>query len=201
MCRESRRIYVGSSQNVKARLRAHLSNLRRGVHTNPKLQAVYNKRNSLFAGMLEFVSSFSDLISREQFWIDALSASGPQGFNIALDAAAPNRGRPLTASHKQKLRDLKGPGHPLFGRSLNKSLRAVLSVAAKARYAGGSIHPRQGKKHTLDALRKMSRSHIGSVVTQEHRAKISAALKGIKRSPQTREKMRAAAYGRFQPAC
>lgn len=55
---------------------------------------------------------------------------------------------------------------------------------------------RAGKRHTPEAIRKMSDSHMGSVVSADHRAKLSAAFKGRVFSDETRAKISASKMGK-----
>lgn len=55
-------VYVGSTRNIKQRLRQHRENLRNQRHRNSRLQHCYNKYNELYYDILKIVDpSISDL--------------------------------------------------------------------------------------------------------------------------------------------
>lgn len=88
----SRKIYVGSSNDTEHRRREHFRKLRNNRHTNQHLQAAWNKYGSeafQFEVILE--CPVEELRSVEQQLLDKLDFN--QTYNIALDAAAPTRGR------------------------------------------------------------------------------------------------------------
>jgi group I intron endonuclease len=70
--RSTRRLYVGSSVNIRARLGQHLSQLLANRHHAPKLQHTWNKygQGQFEALVLEEVPRKRSLIVREQYWID-----------------------------------------------------------------------------------------------------------------------------------
>lgn len=63
--------YIGSSQDIKTRLRQHISNLTRNKHCNRKLQNKYNKYATITTRVIEYCKP-SELILREQYYIDTL---------------------------------------------------------------------------------------------------------------------------------
>jgi group I intron endonuclease len=76
------RLYVGSSVNVRLRWNTHISSLRRGTHTNTKLQHAFNKYGEP-AFVLRVIETClrEQLATREQYWIDHLD-SVKTGYNI-----------------------------------------------------------------------------------------------------------------------
>jgi len=75
------RIYVGSSVDVKTRIRKHLGALRGDYHTNSRLQYAFNKygEGDFEINILEETNE-SNLLNREQFYMDKFSAV-TQGYN------------------------------------------------------------------------------------------------------------------------
>jgi group I intron endonuclease len=74
---ESGLFYIGSSKNVYKRLREHFSRLRRNVHNNCHLQAVFNLHgNSVFnMELLEDCTGLTqdELLDKEQEYLDAIT--------------------------------------------------------------------------------------------------------------------------------
>jgi group I intron endonuclease len=71
--------YIGCSTQLDIRIQNHLSALKRGTHTNYKLQQAYNKYGSPVVEVLE-ECKLCDMEIRERFYIQAFN-SYYQGFN------------------------------------------------------------------------------------------------------------------------
>ena len=73
-CKATGSSYIGSSINIHSRWLDHRSLLRRGRHTNPRLQRVWNEHGeaNLEFILLECVPSKRDLVAAEQKWLDAM---------------------------------------------------------------------------------------------------------------------------------
>lgn len=76
-CPESGDTYVGKSMNLSQRWCQHRSDLKKGKHKNPQLQALYNQYGftGLTMELLELVEDPLDLENREVYYIDTLSPS------------------------------------------------------------------------------------------------------------------------------
>lgn len=70
---DTRNCYIGSSINIKSRLRRHLYDLKNNVHSSRYLQRVFNKygKEIFKVGVLEICSK-EVLIEREQYWMNKL---------------------------------------------------------------------------------------------------------------------------------
>lgn len=93
------KVYVGSAANISKRWSRHRKDLEGREHRNKKLQAAFNKYG---ASAFEFslLEKTSDLLEREQFWIDALRAFS-EGYNLCPMARS-SRGRTYSESEKMK---------------------------------------------------------------------------------------------------
>lgn len=58
-CTETDKVYIGESLNVSGRILRHFTNLRKNIHHNPILQAIFNKygEESMIVDVLEWVNS------------------------------------------------------------------------------------------------------------------------------------------------
>lgn len=104
-CSVTGKVYVGSSQNLRTRWRIHRNELSRGVHKNARLQRAWRKygKEVFNFAVLEYVPS-TELLNREQHWIDQLRAvEKGYGFNIRPRAES-NRGFRHRRSSKQKIK-------------------------------------------------------------------------------------------------
>lgn len=66
------RVYVGSSVNIKNRLRRHLIDLEKGIHHSRFMQRDWNKNNTHFKFLTIECVNIENLISKEQFYLDLL---------------------------------------------------------------------------------------------------------------------------------
>lgn len=82
-CMANGKVYIGSTENLWVRWRAHLRHLQRGSHANRNLQNAWRTY-----GATAFVCEVVELVlvsfiyAREQYWLDKLNAANPDhGFN------------------------------------------------------------------------------------------------------------------------
>lgn len=65
----NKKSYIGSSINLRDRLREHLNDLNSNSHSNKKLLKAYNKYKHIYFGIIEFCTS-DILIDREEYWYE-----------------------------------------------------------------------------------------------------------------------------------
>ena len=184
--RTSGKFYIGSAMNLNARWNQHKTDLRRGVHVNPHLQASWNKYGGACFEfwVLERVS-VDELLDREQSFIDRLEATNPKiGYNICPNARS-SLGVKRSPQTKRKLRQTR------LGSKLTQQTRAKISSSLKGHPSGMS-----GKSHSKEARDKISASLQGQSKTKEHRRNIGKALQGREVSKEHREKIRSSLRGR-----
>lgn len=142
--------YVGSSVDIYRRLRAHLSQLRRGAHHSIRLQAAWHRLGeSAFAFAVEKLFETHD--EALAFEATILSASKP-AYNSALTPESGFKGRRHTDVGKAKISaSRKGKG--LGPRVFSEAHRKALSDAAPRSYPG-----RLGIKYSSEARANMAAS-------------------------------------------
>lgn len=203
------RTYIGSSYNMKSRLKTHLDKLANGKHGNRRLQRSWIKHGSSAFTLEHLIyCQNEELARREQAFIDAYiehdlplynlrpSAESRLGFRYVFTAedrakvGAAVRGRKLTpeqcaAIHaRQSTLEWKAMmSARMKGRILTPEHRKNLSVALMG-------HPMPQKN--LDALLIANK---GRPLSAEHRAKLSAIGKGKPKSIETRSKLSEALRG------
>lgn len=140
------KFYIGSAVNISARWRQHLSRLKACCHDNIKLQCAYNKhgKDAFNFYILELVYDKSQLLIREQFWLDKTKAVDC-GYNIQSTAGS-NLGRIFSKEHKDKI-SLK-----LKNRVFSDETRRKISIA------------KTGKKRIISETHKanLSKAMIGN---------------------------------------
>jgi len=152
------KVYIGSSIHIMNRWSRHRSDLEKNRSTSNKLQNSYNKNGKdNFKFSIIEECSIDDLLEREQLYID-LFDSYNKGYN-----SAPKAGNTLGYSPTQETRD-----------KISKAMK-------------GEKNPFYGKKHSEESLKKMSKSHSGVKLSEEHKKKIGDAQRGIPVKPFTEE--------------
>lgn len=108
----NKKIYIGSSTNIRKRFNKHISLLRKNTHKNPDLQLDFNigEENSFKFDVLEFCDKES-LLEREQYYINA------NDFNNLYNIKPKSDGSIMPQSIKDKLKGTKlGHENPNFGK-------------------------------------------------------------------------------------
>lgn len=153
---KNNKFYVGSAVNFERRKAKHLWRLRRGDHSNIRLQNSWNKHGEaafVFAVVQE-VPQGEDLLAAENVWL--LEHVGkPYCYNIARDASAPGLGT-------------FGVLNPFYGkrRSHTPEAKVRIGAASKARV------------QTDEEKAKRRQTMLGHAVSVATREKISASLTG-----------------------
>ena len=202
------KVYVGSAINFDARWRVHRCLLEGGKHHSRALQRSWIKhgKDRFTFEILEYVAVKTDLIVREQFWIDTLKAFKPTGYNVVpkagsrLGATQPtpsqahrdavsrvHTGKIVSAETRAKL-SAAGKGRPqpkLRGRVVSAEARAKIAAAQK------------GRQFSEASKEKMRAAKLGVRRTQEAIAAVVAGQKGLKRTAETRARMSDAQKRRF----
>lgn len=155
-------LYIGSSKDVDERMKYHLKQLHGLYHPNRILQSAFNKYGELSKNLL-LVCEEKNLLLYEQAFIDFYNPR----YNISKIAGRVEW-TPELRSYFAKINT---------GKVMSEETRQKQSLSLK------------GKPWT----EKRKQAHIDQGgISEETRAKLSKALKGIKRSPETIEKMRKA---------
>lgn len=124
--RKNGNFYIGSTVNLRQRWRQHLWGLANNQHHNPHLQSAWNKYGATSFEFLvvEVVKTTSNILLREQAWIDKFDASNNKAcYNICQRASSQlgckrsdetkrklseaNKGKSVSDATKLKLRNAK----------------------------------------------------------------------------------------------
>lgn len=188
--------YVGSAAaSVHGRKTNHLAMLRNNVHHSIHFQRAWNKYGeAAFKWRIIEQCAPECCVTREQFWIDKLKSANPKyGYNRNPKAssslgvkrsdetkakiAAANRGRKASPETRAKM----SANSWQKGRPMSEKCRAALNTPeVRKRMAEAS----RGRKFTPEQRAAISVRMVGNtnssgrVLTEIHKARISAALKG-----------------------
>lgn len=176
--------YIGSSIDTDKRSTQHTRRLRAGTHVNSKLQNAWAKygESSFTFSVIEVVGDKTQLLKREQHWIDTTNAVA-EGYNLTPTAGS-ILGTKFSDESKRRMSKAS------TGKA--KSPEHVANVAAALK----------GRKMTDEQRQKMRDAKLGKTFgkrSPEVRQKISAALKGRPMSQEHRQKLADAKRGKQQP--
>lgn len=180
----NKKSYVGSACNLRKRWQDHVRDLAGNKHANGRLQNAWNKYgDSAFEfSVKEYVEVKESLLSREQHWIDSLSAV-MTGYNIA-----PTAGSMIGYKHTDATREKLSISHMGYKRSPESIAKQVASIT--------------GKPKSKEHIAKVAAAQKGKFVSVETRLKISESQKDRVRQPLseiTKAKIAAAHLGRSKP--
>jgi group I intron endonuclease len=156
------KVYVGSAVNVRRRWETHRRELRRGAHPNRYLQSSWNAHGEpeFSFVLVESVEESTDLVSREQWWLDVLqSADRAHGYNISPTAYSILGYR---FSDEQRANVSRG----LAGLEKSPEHRANLWAS------------REATAEFREQMAVNGRAGKGRSKSPEHKAKIGAAQRG-----------------------
>lgn len=184
--RDSGRVYVGSSNDIGTRRRRHKS----CAFVENKPGKFYNALRKYGFEAFDFeileTCDQSQLHVRERFWIQFLDSVN-NGFNLAAHPERSRFGVKASPETNAKVSSaLRGKKRKPFTAEHIENLR----IAGRERYVPrhGRACPEHlkekyrllytGKKHSPEAIQKISEAGKGRIVSQETRAKISLAHRG-----------------------
>ena len=201
--------YIGSAVHIAARWRLHRHELRGNKHHSKRMQNAWDKYGELnFAfEVLEPVVEKTNLLAREQYWLDAKNASGRNGYNVlatagsrlgfklsdeAVEAMKAIRSTP-EARHRARMAMLGKKHSPETIEKIRMSMRGQLNTPEAMRKCWES---NIGRKHTDEFRRRASEAKIGSKASEATRLKQSIARTGKTQSEETKKKRSLALVGR-----
>lgn len=164
-------VYIGSAINLKARKRDHFLKLKKNKHYNKYLQNSFNKHGSISFKfiVIECVVDKSDLIEREQFWIDNYLSNKQKIYNICMHAGNTIGIRPSKKTREKLRNRMMGKKNHMYGKTHTKEARKKISEAQKNReyddhfknkmslVTSGKNNGMYGKKHTDQAKKAISK--------------------------------------------
>ena len=189
--------YVGSTVEKERRWQQHRSKLELGEHENDHLQKSWNKYGeSVFEfSVLEKVNETSDLIQREQYYLDILEPE----YNIIPKADRSEMSEESKRKMSENHADFTGKNHPqygthptgkdaaMYGKHHTKETKRKISEALKDKMTEEK-NPMYGEHHTEKAKEKIRESMpdqtgennpvYGKHRTKKVKEKISKTMKG-----------------------
>lgn len=179
--------YIGSALYLTKRIRSHYNALIRGNHKNIHLQRAFDKYQNFDFDVLEIVDLKSDLIIREQFYIDTMKpkyniahiAGSQLGFKHSdetkLRISQMQIGKVLSSETIERMRISKLGWSPTLEQRKNYSLSKMGDK--NPFYKAGKNHPQYGKTKSEITRNRISKT---SIERGSHKGvKNSASKKGV----------------------
>lgn len=156
--------YIGSSCNIFSRWWRHKNDLNKNKHHSKSLQRAWNKygENNFEFGIVE-TCNLSQLFPKERTWLNTVREDKCNFYNISFEADCPNRGRPLSISHKEKI---------------SMALKGRIFSAEHIKNLSGINNHNFGTHLSVDKREKLRNINSGKYISPETRQKISNSLKG-----------------------
>ena len=155
-----KKVYIGSSVNIRHRISEHLTGLRKNNHRNSKLQNAWNKygEQAFTWIVLETVDAKDNLLKVEQRWLDLVFNTRDinQVLNICRIA-----GNTLGKTHSQHTKDKI--------KETKKNNPVITTEETRQKLAKARI----GYTHSEEIRRKISNSHKGKIFSDTHRQNLS----------------------------
>lgn len=128
--KNSDKFYIGRTNDPAARKRGHLSELRRGIHGNPRLQASFNKHGEAAFEFKVVDSAPSDCIhAKEAEWFAAFDCNKNYLYNCHFETfGGPKIWKPHTPESAAKISE-----------AIKNGTRKYIFDILDERYAGASI--------------------------------------------------------------
>lgn len=166
--------YVGQSDNIKRRWKAHYRELTTNRHYSKHLQNAWNKygENNFNFKIIEYCD-IELLNEKESYWISYYD-SYKNGYNLTLGGNG-LRGYKFSEASKIKMKlnhyDMHGENNPMFGVSLYDVLNEEEIIKWKENLSKsqmGELNSFYGKTHTDETKRKISIANKGKITGEKH---------------------------------
>lgn len=168
--------YVGSAVCIEKRWETHRSHLNNGTHHTSHLLRAWKKYGaSAFTWeVLEEVTDATQLLAREQFWIDATPLA--MRYN-----SSPTAGSNLGVTYTPEVR--RKHAVAWLGKHHSEATKAKLSAAKKGiarphHQVEATAAALRGRKRPKEVVERIAAANRGKTLTDEHRQKLSAAKQG-----------------------
>ena len=176
------KFYIGSSKNIQQRWLRHLKDLKNNCHHNIHLQRSFNKYG-IDNFHLEIIEATSDLLNREQYYLDLWKPYYPTGYNIGVRSSGGDNisNHPNKEDIKQKI------STTMKKRYQNESIDKKNQRSEKVK---GKLNPNFGKKWSESQRQKASNFRKDKKMSSDTRHKMSIISKTRWQNPDFKHKMK-----------
>ncbi len=184
------KVYVGKTQSLNERKRSHFGDACRGSSFYFHRALQKHGIGNFDWQVIDQAETEQELNEKEKYWIKFYKSFDPQfGYNLTMggDGVVPNEEtrQKMRANHKgmkgknhsnemrfEMSKTRIGKGNPMYGHHLSEEKKKNLSVKNL-----GTRNPFYGKHHNIDAKEKNRQAHLGRIVSEETKRKISMSMK------------------------
>ena len=188
------KVYIGKSENLKRRIKRHITTLFNGTNGNKHLQAAFEKYGSenFDVSLLQILNKDDDINEREKYWINYFNATdkrfgynktkGGDGGNSYMECMTEEE-REAVLQKKSEMH--KGKNNPIYGKHCytnGKELRYFDDEEAKEYIANGWYKgvPDSIKENERLASMGKKNGFYGKKHSDEVKTKLSEERKGNK---------------------
>lgn len=187
------KLYIGRTLDLNKRERVHFSEHSRTWAIKSAIEK-YGASHFDFV-LLEACASEEELNAKEKYWIGTLNTLAPRGYNLKTGGKS---GRPV-----KSIREKMSLAHK--GVALSDEHKSAIGLALQGHETSEETRQKislshLGLTHSDASRKKMSQSHRGKKISLEVRLKIGASQKGKSKGPKSddhRLKISAALKGKF----
>ena len=154
------KFYVGSAVDFTKRKDQHWYRLRKGNHVNKHLQAAWNKygEKAFIFAVIQEVPVEENLLAAENIWLRE-HVGTDNCYNIARDAAAPNKGLEHSQATKNKIsasRTGKGAGehHYRYGKTLSNEVKTKIANTQRGKQKGPRTFTPDGLRRAQENMKR-----------------------------------------------
>jgi predicted GIY-YIG superfamily endonuclease len=152
----ARVFYVGSTEHLDRRVRAHLSKLGRGVHHSKKLQAAWDEHHDVCLTNYVECSTIEEAQSLELHLLGLFHGS-ELTCNVTTSLRGAAKGFKFSEETKEKMSSrMKGQGNPMHGRKHSEETRAKMREAYKPVVDLSAFVARVSKAVEIDGIKYTS---------------------------------------------
>lgn len=170
---ENGKYYIGSADSFEKRAWRHKSDLRCGVHKNPRLQAAWNKygAEAFVFEVLEVVPLGENMLVAENKYLH-VHVGRPECYNINKDATAPRLGQKLSAETLAKIAANRiapaGENHYRFGKTVSEETRGKIGAAQRGVKKAPRTFSPDGLARAQANMRANAREQVPAAFAEVH---------------------------------
>lgn len=177
----NKKVYIGSSNNIKRRCHRHMTDLRCNRHDNKYLQNAFNKygKNDFKIEMLEKCPN-DMLQEREQYYIDKFESYNEcNGFNLLKNAYS-SKGKIVSQETKEKLKKFSNSEKEIYSRR-----KRMIEKWKDPSYRDFQLNERKERSKNEEYINKRNNSFS----SEEYKNKRSDIAKKMWKNENSRNKL------------
>lgn len=170
---ENGKYYIGSAESFERRKWQHKNDLKKGQHSNPRLQAAWNKygADAFVFEVLENVPTEENTLVWENKYLH-VHVGLPLCYNINIDATAPRLGQKHSAETKAKIAANRvapaGENHYRYGQTVSAETREKIGAAQRGVKKAPRTFTKDGLRRAQENMCRNARPQVPVAFTDVH---------------------------------